>query len=194
MRTALILLVSLFLSLREVTPVQGVVTNRILFVVDVSGSMRTGPYLDEALASLRTIADVPTDDLQIAVLAFNKDLYRWAGKPGPGIQDGWASLPDSEALSAVSAWLSGMGTGDTVVAPALSAAFREDMRNLTIVLLTDGRFNGPMDANALALVRNYQRVRETCAYGRAVFIVIGYANPPASLQELAESGYYIYEP
>lgn len=175
--------------LQEVIPVSCPITNRMLFVIDVSDSMR-GAAMEHARNCLLELAGVPTDDLEFAVLAFNNHAYRWPGIPGAGAPERWAALPSEEALLSAHEWIDSLEpSGDTHGVNALSIALSEPVDNLTIVVITDGKFNGPDDNNIVRDVQAFQdfRVSER-GLSRAGIVVVGVGTYCASDERLRALG------
>lgn len=155
-----------------------------MFVVDRSGSMN-GDNFTNALAAVRRTIEAPTDDLEIAVVAFNDAAIRWPGRPGGKVPQGWASLPSSETPKAAMAWLRGLGSGgDTLVIPALKAAFADQRPNMTIVIVSDGLFGRERTTDVLAAIAAWQAARES----KAVIAVYGVGDKAEVLCEIARVG------
>lgn len=122
-------------------------SNRILFVLDRSGSMAWGGNnLQTARDEIKKLIKQPLDDLWVGIIAFDHDPVRWAGIPEEGVVPrGWAALPSAEADKQASEFLDSFAAnGGTRVVPALTAAFSDSTKvksHLTIVLVTDGAFD-----------------------------------------------------
>ncbi len=196
MRAACILYFVMASSLITVVPPTTRLTKRIVFLVDVSGSM-AGLKFDRACGAVLEIAGQPVDEMEMAVFAFDNTPTRWPGIPEPrdleqgikGIPKGWAALPSQVAMNKSSRWLSGISPdGGTLVIPALLAALAEERKELSIVLITDGQFYQERTDTILAAVETAQRAREAKGLGRAVILAYGVAGESTALQKLAEVG------
>lgn len=167
------------------------ITRRVLFVVDRSGSMH-GDHFSRALAAVRDMLQQPTDDLEVAVIAFNDAAVRWPGKPEEGrrtVPAGWAALPSDTAVAEAEAWLESLGAGgDTLVIPALRAALGERRGELSIVLVSDGLFGRERTDDILGMIRSMQAEREEAGLGRAVLAVYGLGPSQKILCRIGEMG------
>lgn len=174
------------------------ITRRVLFVVDRSGSMH-GDHFSRALAAVRDMIEHPTDDLEVALIAFNDAAIRWPGKPEEGrrnVPAGWAALPSDTAVGEAEAWLEALGAGgDTLVIPALRAAMGERRQELSVVLVSDGLFGRERTDDILGVITNAQAEREAAGLGRAVVAVYGLGPSQKVLCRIGEMGHggYIRE-
>lgn len=167
-------------------------TKHVLFVVDVSGSMR-GDKFSQACAAVLRITEQPVDEVQIAVLAFNETNVRWAGipeeHPTRPVPKGWAALPSATAIESASAFLAETGAGgDTLVIPALRAALAESRSELSIVLVSDGIFQREEPDEVLSVLREGQRLREKQGLGQAVVMAYGVGSESDVLKRLGTAG------
>lgn len=198
----LLLPVLLFLTgLVTVVEPQARLTKRIMFIVDVSGSMR-GDKFGAACKAVVGAFEQPVDELEIAVLAFNDEPRRWPGIPEEGeggrrIPEGWAALPSREAVEKAERFLSETGAdGDTLVIPALTRALAEERRELSLVLVTDGIFQRESADEVLAAFEAGQKAREERELGRVVLLAYGVGGEAPVLRSLGAAGRggYIREP
>ena len=169
-------------------------SKRILFVVDVSGSMQ-GDKFAAACQAVTQALQQPVDELEIAVLAFNDTTSRWKGVPEAAregrhaVPEGWAALPSQEAVEQASAFLLEAGAdGDTLVIPALEAALKEGRKELSIVLVTDGIFQRETGDEVLAAFEAGQRRREERGLGPALLMVYGVGSEADVLSRLGRAG------
>lgn len=181
---------ALFSLLVEVEP-QARLTNRVLFVLDVSGSMR-GRCLEAAMRFVRGGLELPSDDLQVGILAFSDSTRRWEGVPEPDgarpVEPGWAALPSLDALSSAQAFLDGFnGAGGTLLAPALREALADPQDSLSVVLVTDGVFGDRLD-QVVAAIEEGQAERERRGLARAVVVAYGVGGPSEALRAAGEVG------
>ena len=103
-------------------------SDRVCFVLDVSGSMK-GDRMERAKGELaRFVATYPAEDL-FNILFFSTDVYPW--------QDGLVVMSEKMRKEAGKYVERQKADGYTAVYDALKLAF-EDERVDTIVLLTDG--------------------------------------------------------
>jgi len=116
-------------------------TNRVLMVVDVSGSMGARDYAD-ALYGVKLLSGGRTDDLRIACYAFDTLSYRWPGVKGKGVLPCWAKFPSAIAQKNLLAWL-GARSRDGGTSPefAMAAALKSPQKDLSIIFISDGVFN-----------------------------------------------------
>lgn len=179
--------VQLHVEVDPATPI----TQRVLFVVDRSGSMH-GDHFSRALAAVRELAEHPTDDLEVAVIAFNDTATRWPGKPEQGqrkVPQGWAALPSETAVGEAEAWLAALGAGgDTLVLPALRAALAEARDGLSVVLVSDGLFGRERTDEIMKAIADLQAAREKAGHGRAVIGVYGLGACQKVLVLIGETG------
>lgn len=195
MTKALVIATMIFMApvvvLKMEVDAQAPITQRILFLVDRSGSMQ-GDHFTRALTAFKQIAETPIDDLQIGVIAFNDEVIRWPGRPEEGVPPGWARLPSSAAEAAQN-WLSALGAGgDTLVAPALTAALEERRPNLSIILVSDGLLGRERTDDIMRLIRVKQLDREEANLGKAVIGVYGLGPCQKILCSIAEMGHGAY--
>lgn len=127
-------------------PLRGApLTNRIVFVVDTSGSMRGEP-LAVAQSEVLKILSFATDGTHARVIAF--------GDSPEAFSSCWFKLPDEDMVSRVDEWMtSHSGAGNTDIAGAINAALAVPDEDLTIVLITDGEPTGPSEQHLLAIAR-----------------------------------------
>lgn len=180
--------IQLHLEVEPATPL----TRRLMFVVDRSGSMH-GDHFDRALRAVREMFEHPTDDLEVAVLAFNDGTTRWPGRPElerrRPVPPGWASLPSEESVAAANRWLADLGAGgDTLIIPALSVALSEPRDELSVVLVTDGLFGRERTDDIMGLIAAKQEERERRGLGRAVIACYGLGPTQRILARVAEVG------
>lgn len=168
------------------------ITKHVLLVVDRSGSMQGDP-LSEALGAVTRFLHEPVDELQVGILAFSDGTTRWPGIPekraARPVPEGWAAFPSKEALERAQGWLSDLpARGGTNVAPALREALSEARRELTIMLITDGKFPDAQSNVLPPLVAEAQAEREKLGHGRAVIACYGIGPTEPTLIKLAELG------
>jgi Mg-chelatase subunit ChlD len=132
-------------------------TDRVLFVVDVSGSMKA--HLAQATASVLMIVQCPLDGFQVGLLTFSGENVRWKGKPKckhpvperhgrSCVLPGWASMP-ADYRPFVSYLNRCSAKGMTLAGPALLRAFQDPDPTLTIVFVSDGEFDLPSTLGAV---------------------------------------------
>ena len=177
--------------LRAVVPATERLTKRVFLVIDVSGSMRGDP-LGKALRATACLLSSPVDDFEVAIIAFNDQAHRWPGVPEPDdyrpVPPGWARLPSAEALESANAWLAGFsGSGSTRPCDALAEALREQRKDMSVLLVTDGLFDGGQD-ESVSVFEEGQTRRARGSVGRAVFVVYGVGQDTAGRAHLAHFG------
>jgi Mg-chelatase subunit ChlD len=166
------------LALDEVLQPKTNISKRILFIVDVSGSMYTDKKIRDGLAFVKQICEQPIDEFEMAIVAFGDRASRWEGypcdkndpKPCP---KGWAKMPNKEAAEAAQKWLSkhpvNQGTNGI---PALEEAFKEEQSDVSVVFVTDGDFN-EHGQDIITTIEQKQKIRDTSGKGKFVFFVFG---------------------
>ncbi len=174
----------------EVAPTAPI-TRRVLFVVDRSGSMH-GDHFSRALRAVRDLIEHPTDDLEVALIAFNDGAIRWPGKPEEAprnVPAGWAALPSDTVVAEAEGWLEALGAGgDTLVIPALRAALGERRAELSIVLVSDGLFGRERTDDILGVISGAQAEREAAGLGHAIVAVYGLGPNQKVLCRIGEVG------
>ncbi len=165
-------------ALIAVVPASERLTNRVVLVIDHSGSMagRYGAAVDAA----RHIAQQPTDDLTLSCIAFNAETQRYPKT---------LKLPDAEGVSELVSWLSNLRAhGSTLAGPALSEALKMSEKGLSVVLVTDGVFTAEPIESLLAQIEAAQQWRVDQGLGRAVVAVYGIGLESATLRRIGEAG------
>ena len=167
--------------LRAVEKPSTQLTKRLFLVLDVSGSMR-GLKLGRVLQTVSQVIQQPLDEAEVAIVTFNERSERWPGLPEPDadkpVPPGWARLPSVVALNYAQGWVASRDAGSsTDPTTAMNRAFEDTREGLSIVLVTDGEFNGPAyttDDHAFdKLVADGQAERERKGLGRAPIMVFG---------------------
>lgn len=119
--------------LTTVVPQEKRLTNRMVFLVDVSGSMSGNDY-KEAVTLIDGIVSQQTDDFKIKVIAFNGGYQEWQKK--------WEPFPSANGRKKLLKWLKGLKiTGVTDPTPALKKALTYKEKNKSLVLVSDGFFH-----------------------------------------------------
>lgn len=177
--------------LRAVIPAHDRLTKRVFIVLDVSSSM-SGASLDRAMGAVRALLSSDVDDFEVAIIAFNDQSHRWPGIPEPDayrpVPAGWARFPSVEALESANAWLAGFGgSGNTRPCDALAEALREQRKDMSILLVTDGIFTGGPEA-AIRVVDEGQSRRADSRDGAAVMVVYGLGANAEKQAHLARFG------
>lgn len=193
-----LLLPLVLFTLTPVVELEHPITNHVLFVMDVSGSMTelptkkvfgvpipsAGTPFDAAVDCMNQLLDSPSDDMRFGVIAFGSFTTRWDGD-----SDGWATLPSADAMASANRWIRDQtANGSTNVYSALHDAFTDPQEDLTIILVTDGEFSDLCGTTAIA---GWQGARSQ----PAVFVVVGVNPSPsgtAKIQNLAPHGWYNY--
>jgi len=183
----------------EVLPGTERMTSKIAFVIDASGSMDLYGSIKRAIRFAQDVIKQPNDDLLVTIFAFKEKHTRWPGvKPdegelrfGPPPPKGWTEFPGVKQLESAEKWLMGQGAdGGTDPSSAITAALALDMKNLTVVIITDGEFNWSVK-DFLDAVSNGQADRVKRKLGKAVIFVIGTgagAESQRHLVKVAKSG------
>lgn len=124
--------------------------NRVIYVLDVSGSMQD--VLPEAI---RAVDVFMTDDFQAAVVTFNVNFERWEGVSEPCQHDadtecgrrclpaGWCRLP-LHRPELMGYLRSLVGKGDTKPAGAVEYAIRQAPADCLVVFISDGNYTSWM--------------------------------------------------
>ncbi len=182
-----------------------VARNRIVFVLDVSGSMLIGDRLQKAVDACMLFS---SDEMQVAVITFNSTTARWAGVKDPCkhpkaakcgrkcLPPAWARLP--KHYPEVSSWVrSFKGSGGTQPVPALETALRMRRSGLMIVFVSDGDFthNQNLCASAVKRMRKWRRKKKLDWVPILVWGVGENAKNQESLKRLAKvggGGFYVH--
>ena len=179
------LLLTLF-TLVPVTPATERYPKNFVFLVDISGSM-AGPELARAVSAFLEIAQQPIDDGSFTIYTFCDTVGEWP--------EGWQKMPSADAVKKANTYLSSLkGNGDTFVVPAFKEALALDKKELSVVVITDGRFGSP-DGHILKELEAYQKARVKRKLPRAVIGAIGVSkwatgDSLAAIAEAGGGGYY----
>lgn len=173
-----------------VIPPTARMTTKIAFVIDSSGSMDCGGRISMAITFAMNILGQGCDELQVAIFAFRETFVRWPGVPHEGDgkppPKGWTCFPGVKQLNSAQSWLMNNGaTGCTDPNGAMEAALAEDIANLTVVLISDGEFNGDLFKEAVA---KGQSLREKKGLGKAVIIIVGIGEDSMKQEHMKEVG------
>jgi hypothetical protein len=158
---------------------------RIVFVIDVSGSM-SGPRLDSAKRELTSVINGLPEDDELAIVAFSSRVWFWR-------RELTRATPAAKQEAAIFVYQLA-ARGRTATYDALDTAFHYDAE--AIYLLSDGAPNYgtiPMPAAILAAVGNANRSRRLSIYSIGIS-----PGPPDSPMEsfmkmLAEQNYGRYK-
>lgn len=173
-------------NLRVIVQPEEQLTRRIMIVMDNSGSM-SGQKFGHALDAITAIMSQPTDEMEIALIAFNTAPSRWPGIPEDDLQPEWARLPSADAVKLIEAWLRRCGVGgNTRVCTAIALALAEPVDEMSIILITDGRFQDAASAHGVLLAGQQERINNDMA--PVVFAVYGIGIERDVLTRLAEAG------
>jgi hypothetical protein len=176
-------------SVQAVVKGEGQLTQRIVLVLDVSGSMKNENRIGRVLQVLKHVMGQPADDLEVAVITFSSGFDRWPGVPEPNAKPpvpyGWARLPSADAMSSAQVWVATRANNGTNPEGALRAAITEAREKTSVVLVTDGEFPGP---SCVATVRSAQKERVNAGRGEASILVYGVGTGVAKCEHLATIG------
>jgi Mg-chelatase subunit ChlD len=165
-------------------------TTWIAFVVDSSGSMDNSGRMGMAIKFATDILGQGVDEMKVALLAFKGSHERWPGVPhdglGPAPPEGWTEFPGVTQLQSAEKWLNSQGAhGITNPSSALREALAEEIEDLTVVIITDGDFNGDDFKNAVAVG---QASRESRGRKKATIIVVGIGEESVKRQHMIDVG------
>ncbi len=140
--------------------------NRIVLLVDVSGSMSI--HIPDLMAASKLILRQPTDAAEIAVVAWRSKPQAYK-TPSGGL---WIKLPDFDQVRKAEAWLRQQKPdGGTYIIPALELALALDKKQLSVVVITDGIWS-EIDAAVMDSTEELQRRRLKRGHARAVIGVL----------------------
>ena len=164
-------------------PPQAPPTKNILFLIDSSGSMN-GRKVSDAIAFAMQVANAPIDEYNICLVTFGSNVGRWQGTDDvdpnngqPVGYAGWAAMPSENNLQAARTWISeNLDGSSTNVIPAIRHSVRSNsgvndnilttlglgpisLRELTIIIISDGEFSEPMNA-VQQEIQQMQQLRE----------------------------------
>lgn len=195
------------LSPLQIVPQRARLTNRLIFVIDVSGSMREDEKFAQAIQSVLLILGYKSDEQEIAAITFCGKQARWEGSPecvahGQGddcnkrcVPAGWAMVWPGTAEKMVS-WLSNHErSGVTDPAPALVAAISEPRDHLSVIFISDGEFSAPP---VLEAVKKAQKARRKAGRSFAPIMVWGAGGgarkqkPLKKLVKLGKGGFWVH--
>lgn len=184
----------------QVVPSRVRLRKRLIFVVDVSGSMANGDRFAQAIGSVLLILGYKSDEQEIAAITFCGKTTRWPGKPEclphkngtPCVErcvpTGWAQMWP-KTVKALVKWLQTRErSGVTEPAPALTSAILEPRSQLSVIFISDGEFN---EATVLKAVKKAQKKRRKNGYRPAHIMVWGAggaAKDQPALKKLAKLG------
>lgn len=177
-------------------------TTKIAFVVDTSGSMDNTSRIGSALSFAKGIIGQQGDELLVALIAFSDSHTRWPGVKHDGIgkppPKGWTYFPGVPQLKSAQSWLDNQSVeGGTNPVSAIIEALAEPVKDLTVVLITDGEFGVKAFKKA---IKGGQANRKSLELGPAVIIVIGVGRGAKTQQHLIDvgkserGGYYVIQP
>lgn len=194
---ALILCAPLCFGLEQIIEPKERMTKNVLFLLDVSCSMGADD-LTKAIGAVTQIATQNTDDLNVAVIAFEDDRTRWKGIPGTepdgGPPEGWAAMPSQEGAKKLADWLDKLtGGGGTNLYDAMRDGMhvRQPRKGpLTVVVVTDDKIDAPQKAAMKGLVEGLQGYREKDGLGKAILVGyrIGKGDTESALRIIVEVG------
>lgn len=181
-------------------------TNRVLFIVDVSGSMN-GDKFARAFEWLTHKIMTETDEMQFGIIAFDGNTYRWKGVPEPDAPDpvppNWALLPSAIAAEQAAEWLQkNFHNGSTRILPALKEAFAEKREKLSIVIVSDGEFDEELVSEdydrgpgLAVLIRRLRKQRQDAGFEAPMIFCYGISSTPSEqmtwLAEITEGAYIL---
>lgn len=176
-------------SVRPVVKGEGHLTQRIVLVLDVSGSMKNENRIGRVLQVLKHVMGQPADDLEVAVITFSSGFDRWPGVPEPNAKPpvpyGWARLPSADAMSSAQVWVATRANNGTNPEGALRAAITEAREKTSVVFVTDGEFPGP---SCVKTFRAAQKERADSGRGEAPVLVYGVGTDVEKQEHLATIG------
>lgn len=164
--------------IKEVVAPKTQLSKRLLFLVDISGSMQTKDKIKSTIDFVKMICEQPIDEFEMAIIAFGDNSYKWEGfpcdkddpKPCPA---GWAKMPNAKALEAAQTWISAFkGNQSTNAILAFKEALAEKQSDVSVILVTDGDYDQGHIVITKAIAEG-QAVREADGRGRLVFYVLG---------------------
>lgn len=174
----------------QILPAEYPISKHVMFVVDVSGSMDMERFRD-AMASVHLILGAPVDDFEAAVIAFDGGAYRWPGPTEKQPRALWGYFPGKNSFNQAVNWITSFKrNGDTNPIPAFVQAMHEWVKDMTIVLVTDGEFHGVSGKALTEVVDIKQRWRDENGLGRATIMVwaTGWGDKNVHLRQIAAAG------
>lgn len=132
-----------------VEPEQGQVCKNILFILDISGSMQP-EELSRGISTMMMLLEQPIDEMNVAVIAFSDTNYVWPGPSQKGplaeqskLPSNWLEMPSKEGLAELHDWVKKLKSGgSTNMHGAVREAVCQNVSPLTIIVITDGQYNG----------------------------------------------------
>lgn len=155
-------------------------TRLVIYLVDVSGSMKNEKKLRRAIQSSMMLLTYAVESFQAKFFAFHSSHTIWEGykepEPPPGVPveqplPGWTMYPSQGAMNAAINWLAGVGAkGSTNPATAFTAALRTEHKKLTIIVISDGGFHL---ARSRVAIRDGQEWRKKTLGEKAIIGAFG---------------------
>ena len=176
-------------SVRPVVSGGNRLTQKIILVLDVSGSMKNENRIGRVLQLVRHVMEQPSDDLEVAVITFSSMTERWHGVPepeaDPPVPYGWARLPSATALALAQSWVLTRASSGTDPCPALKQAITEARKDVSVVFVTDGEFDG---ASCVKAYRDAQKERVEAGRHEVPLLVYGVGSGVEKLEHMATIG------
>lgn len=157
--------------------------NRVIIVIDTSGSMDNGK-LQAATKAALSVAIQPTDDLEIGVITFQSEA-EWLTHDTKNGSSKWFKLPSVHVLAALKKKLLALTSdGSTYPETALIKAYATPTQ--AIVMITDGDFY--LSPNIVSNVKRYRKAladRNIFVPPLIIMAIQSTKNDLAKLQHLA---------
>jgi Mg-chelatase subunit ChlD len=140
-------------------------TRHVIYLVDVSGSMKDEKKLRRAIQASMMLLTYAVETFEAKIYAFNNKFAIWPGfkdpNPPPGAKPplpGWTMFPSADAMNAAIHWIAGVGAkGSTDPSQAMLDALMTKRKKLTIIVISDGEFNADNIKNAIAQGQGWRK-------------------------------------
>ena len=180
------------LSLVTVVEAPEPITNKMLFVIDRSGSMRDYK-LEDGITAITSMLKEPTDDARFGLIAFNGEAIRWEGIQEEECPKGWALLPSVEAVEKATKWMGDLTVkGTTVLLPAMALALGDPTEDLSVILISDGLYNQEITEALIGSIALLQAKRKNPARIFVIGVKARQDDPVLNwLAKTYRGGYYL---
>jgi Mg-chelatase subunit ChlD len=156
-------------------------TKNILLVVDTSCSMSDS--LDKAVDVAMSVAEVNDDDYRLGCITFAGSSSRWMYNG-----EMWADMPDARAVNQLRGFLKSFeAAGTTSIADAMRWALKGPQDELTIMVISDGKFFFDPSPGIWA----YQDLRKEAAIITTISTVNEISIPMYVLGKIGKGGYFV---
>ena len=165
-------------TVKEVVPSTSPLSKKVIFIVDISGSMGQDDNLSRAFRFFTTTANAPVDAFDMQVFAMGSSCYHFSKD--------WVKMPDEEEVKKCLAWLKTFdGRQSTNAVDCFKEALRVKEKSISIVIISDGLFDN-IESTAKTVLD--EQTRRTKEYGRALIACFGVGENAEKSSSLIDLG------